>query len=231
MGLFKGTSLPTPWNPASAKTQQPIIIYGASSAVGAFAVKLASLANIHPIIAIAGKGRASFSSILDASRGDICLDYHDSEASLKDQIGRVSKDIHFAVDVISIADTIKLLSQVLAPTKSYLRLITPPNFEMKVQEGIRWSVPSTPSIFDPTDTDGPDGVDSPNIGPKAFAVVAFSYLSFALSEGLISGHPYKVQPNGLQSLSDGLKAMKAGKNSGLKYIYNIAATPGVGLDD
>jgi NADPH:quinone reductase-like Zn-dependent oxidoreductase len=52
--MFRNLKLPTPWNPATTST--PFVIYGASSAVGSFAIKLARNSNIHPIIAIAGKG-------------------------------------------------------------------------------------------------------------------------------------------------------------------------------
>ncbi|KAG5661275.1 hypothetical protein KAF25_005397, partial [Fusarium avenaceum] len=65
--------------PRPAVVPTPIVIYGASSAVGSFAIKLARVSNIHPIIAIAGKGTPYVESLLDRSRGDIVFDYRDGD--------------------------------------------------------------------------------------------------------------------------------------------------------
>lgn len=46
VALFYDLRLPIPITPAREPT--PLIIHGGSSAVGAFTIKLASLANIHP---------------------------------------------------------------------------------------------------------------------------------------------------------------------------------------
>ena len=56
LSLFRRQHLPPPWAPRSKDAELiPLIIYGASSALGAFAVKLAKATNVHPIIAIYGE--------------------------------------------------------------------------------------------------------------------------------------------------------------------------------
>lgn len=75
VALFRNLQLPTPWNPATKPT--PLIVYGASTSVGAYAVKLARNSNIHPIIAIAGKGTDYVNTIVDTTKGDAVFDYRD----------------------------------------------------------------------------------------------------------------------------------------------------------
>jgi NADPH2:quinone reductase len=70
VGLFRILQLPSPWENESKST--PLIINGASGAVGAFAVKLAKLSpTITPIIGIAGDS-ADFAKSVGC---DVVLDY------------------------------------------------------------------------------------------------------------------------------------------------------------
>ncbi|OBT39128.1 hypothetical protein VE00_10982 [Pseudogymnoascus sp. WSF 3629] len=227
LGVFKNRPLPTPWNPAPRDAKHPIVVYGASSAVGAFAVKLASLANLHPIIAIAGQSGDVVKSILDPKKGDMFLDYRQGPEKLIQRIRSTPEDIHFAFDAICGEGTSELLCQVLHPENSYLgRSLHLEESETKIPQNIGCQVAFAPGLWEPNDPDGPDGENSPNVGPRAFATVAFAYLTFALENELIQGHPYEVLSNGLEGLSDALKALKAGKNKGVKYVCEIAATPG-----
>ncbi len=48
IALYQQHKLPLPWLPA--KENIPLVVYGGSTAVGAFAIKLAKLSKISPII-------------------------------------------------------------------------------------------------------------------------------------------------------------------------------------
>lgn len=82
LALYRSLALPPPWHPTTERT--PLLIYGGSSAVGAFAIKLASRSNLHPIIAVAGAGAKYVSSLLDASRGDTVIDYRVGRDALEE---------------------------------------------------------------------------------------------------------------------------------------------------
>lgn len=63
--------LPDVFTPAPEGNKNPVLIYGGSTAIGAFAIKIAKQANIHPIIAVAGAG-CDFVKSLGA---DVVIDY------------------------------------------------------------------------------------------------------------------------------------------------------------
>ncbi|KAL4939901.1 hypothetical protein BDV06DRAFT_213901 [Aspergillus oleicola] len=83
--------LPFPWRPA--QFTNPLIVYGASTAVGALTIKLARNSNVHPIIAIAGIGCGYVESTVDKSKGDIVIDYRHSieqtVSAIKSHLGKV----------------------------------------------------------------------------------------------------------------------------------------------
>jgi NADPH2:quinone reductase len=200
---FKG-----PWVPSKAKT--PLLVYGASSATGAFTVKLAALANIHP------------------HKGDILLDYRIGKDALAQEVHQAAPELHYVVDSISNNDTVDMLSPLLArEDSSYVFMLGGPH-QQRLPAYIKAETPFAPGLWEPTDPDSPDGPEGTNIAPKAFTHAFFSYLTFALQEKLLKGHPYEVLPNGLASIGDGMVGLRDGKNSGNKYLFRIADTPGLG---
>jgi NADPH:quinone reductase-like Zn-dependent oxidoreductase len=82
--LFRRQGLPPPWSPRlSSSPPIPFIVYGASGALGTFAIKLARAANIHPIIAIAGSSSSHLGPLLDESKGDALVDYRVGASEMK----------------------------------------------------------------------------------------------------------------------------------------------------
>ncbi|OOF98063.1 hypothetical protein ASPCADRAFT_205331 [Aspergillus carbonarius ITEM 5010] len=59
---------------------------------------------------------------------------------------------------------------------------------------------------------------------RAFAADFMSKAATLLAEGKIKPHPAKVGTGGLQGVLEGLQAMKEGKVSGQKLVYNVAET-------
>ncbi|KAK3666170.1 hypothetical protein LTR22_002834 [Elasticomyces elasticus] len=228
--MFKGKPLPTPWNPAPGSTRTPLLVYGASSAVGAFAVKLAKLANIHPIIAVAGASSASIEKELKSDLGDVLLDYRQDPAKLLQNIKDIADDIHYAADAIGSPETAAFCAQAVNPTDSTVTSSVGDPWDNTVKDhspvGVEFHLAFSPGVFEPNDPEGPEGKNSPNLGPKAFATIAMAYLSYALQRRLIKPHPYEVQPEGLGSLSRSLTELKEGRSRGLRYVLEIAASSG-----
>lgn len=225
LGLYKHLPLPEPWNPASEAI--PLVVYGASSAVGAFAVKLAVLSNIHPIIAVAGAGGSIVAPVLRTDKGDILLDYRSGKDALVKSIRKAAPSLKYVFDSISNEETVEFLTSVLEPSGSIYASSLRGDQLKKIPPGIRVEIPFAPGLWEPHDPSGPDGSESANIAPRAFSHAFFGFLAFAWKEGIITGHRYKVLPNGLASLEQGIKGLRNGANHGLKYLYEISATPGV----
>lgn len=50
--------------------EKPLLVYGASSAVGAAVIRLAGIMGVYPLICVAGRGRAFMESLIDGSKED-----------------------------------------------------------------------------------------------------------------------------------------------------------------
>jgi len=118
ISLFRRQSLPAPWSPLPlSNTSTPLVIYGASSALGCFAIKLASLAHIHPIIAVCGSSKDYVRTLLDDSKGDKIVDYKQGVDAWKEEVQRHlvgQRPPMNALDAISANGTWIPLAQVLA---------------------------------------------------------------------------------------------------------------------
>ncbi|KAK7746533.1 hypothetical protein SLS62_009396 [Diatrype stigma] len=73
LALYHKLGLPQPWHPATEPT--PLVIYGAATAVGSYAVQLAVRSNIHPLICVAGRSAPHVEALIDRSKGDTIVDY------------------------------------------------------------------------------------------------------------------------------------------------------------
>ena len=52
-----------------------MVIYGAASAVGVYALQLAKRSGIHPILCVAGRAGDYVAQFLDPAQGDVLIDY------------------------------------------------------------------------------------------------------------------------------------------------------------
>ncbi|GAB1317695.1 hypothetical protein MFIFM68171_07905 [Madurella fahalii] len=85
IGLYNYLGLPQPWSPpsaAAAASSTPLLIYGAATSVGFYALQLALRSNIHPLICVAGRACDYVRPLLDPSKGDVVLDYRQGDEAL-----------------------------------------------------------------------------------------------------------------------------------------------------
>ncbi|RAL66205.1 hypothetical protein DID88_005877 [Monilinia fructigena] len=145
LSLFRRQHLPPPWSPHSGNTPLPFIVYGASSSLGTFAIKLARASNIHPIIAIAGRSSGHLESLLDSCSGDRLIDYRvgTDEMIKATKIALGNLKCQHALDSISSDGTWVPISHMLAPSfssqsPSYLSVVEGSNKydEGSIQAGI-----------------------------------------------------------------------------------------------
>ncbi|KAK3361938.1 chaperonin 10-like protein [Lasiosphaeria ovina] len=215
VGLYARLGLPQPLVPRSDDAPPlPLIIYGASSAVGIYAVQLARRSNIHPLICVAGRARDYVSGFLDKARGDIVVDYRDGDDAVVAGILAAvpeGQKLMYALDAVSEGSSPANLARVLdagggaqATFVLYGRQDLP--------EHIAQSVTTVGSVHKDL---------------KDFGYVYYRYFARGLQEGWFKGQRTQVVPGGLSGIETALKDLKAGNASAVKYVFRIAETEGV----
>lgn len=220
LALFKNLGLPPPWMPAETPT--PLIVYGASGAVGSFGVKLAALANIHPIIAVAGKGEKHVATMLDKSKGDAIVDYRNGDEAVVQGIRDALKaagasGVSYALDAVSEHGSYQNIHKVISP-HGKIAVVLHEACDDEVPETLSQTYAMVGDIH---------GVLGVKPGGKEFGYVFSKFFGFGLQLGTFTGHPHEVVPGGLGGVETALKNLKAGKASAVKYVFRIADTEGV----
>ncbi|KAL1602948.1 hypothetical protein SLS59_004603 [Nothophoma quercina] len=211
LGMHQRLGLPEPWTPAKEPT--PLVVYGGAAAVGAYAIKLAVLSNIHPIIAVAGRGEKFVEGLIDRSKGDTIVDYRKGNEAVVQGIKDALKGqkLWYAFDATSEHGSYTNIVQVLEPTGN-LTVVLPG----KKYEGVPESVKLTTT-----------NVGASHKDDKDYAYVMFRYFARGLAEGFFKPHPYEVIPGGLEGVQKGLENLRDGKASGVKYVFRIGETKGI----
>ncbi|PNP51745.1 hypothetical protein THARTR1_07514 [Trichoderma harzianum] len=230
LGLYRRRPLPHPWDPCDKL--QPFIVYGAASAVGAYAVKLAVLSNIHPIVAVAGRGIAFVETLIERSRGDTIVDYRQGDDAMVEAIKAAlgNKEPEFAFDAVSEKEMVFNISWVMSKTSGKIVVVlnTPPSG--LIPEGISL----INSAVETSQVDlGNDALTWPNskrqgVGITHFTTVMLRFIGRGLNEGWFSAHPHEVVSGGLHGLEGALTRLKNGSVSATKLVMRISDTDGLG---
>ncbi|KAJ5835298.1 hypothetical protein N7447_001324 [Penicillium robsamsonii] len=209
--------LPLPWTPADKPT--PLVVYGGATAVGAFAIKFAKLSNIHPIIAVAGKGASFVETLISREKGDTIVDYRQGDDAVHEGITAASKHtpIHHAYDAVSEKGGYQNLGATLdKPGKIAVVL---PTVVDNIPDHISILRTAVASVHMPP-------AEGQALGDKEFGAALFQFIGQDLAQAWFSGHPYEVRKGGLGGLEGALKDLEAGKASAVKYVIKIAETEG-----
>jgi len=227
IALFWRLRMPMPWIPVTEAT--PLIVYGASTAVGSFTIKLALQSDVHPIIAVAGSGSSYVETLLDRSRGDAIVDYRNgSEHVIRGLLGALqaaglTKAYH-AVDTICEHDSYQTLVKALEPD-GHITLLHPGRDYLDIPTSIKKSVTYAGLLNgDPQVDEWLREQESYGAiaGRKYFALVWSRLFTSGLRNGWLKGHPYEVLPGGLGALEAGLLNLRGGKASARKYVIRVS---------
>ena len=221
-----------PWTPVEAGSEKPLVIYGAASAVGAFAVKLAKLVNVHPLICVAGNGIPFVETLL--GEGDSVIDYRKGNDFVVEEMCKALKgrDLKYAFDATSEHGSYNNLSKVLAD-QGKLTLVLPfPEIMKEIPAHIELSTTMAGSLWRELSKDkardnsalGKLGLGE---GGKEFGLMFTKLIETWLNDGKLKPHPYEVIDGGLCGVETALKVLRGGKASARKYVIKIADTPGL----
>lgn len=227
LGLYQRLALPLPFQPASSPI--PLVVYGGSSAVGAFAIKLAQASNIHPIIAVAGKGAPFVEKLIDRKKGDTIVDYREGDEAVVQGIKKAlgGQEVAHAFDATSEGNTSLNISKVLVKGGRLTTVL-----DVKAGEGVDKRQTMVGSVHQPKGS--PTGV-SGSVGDRAlgdpeFGAIFFPLFTRGLAHGWFTPHPHEVVPGGLDGVETALNNLHDGKASAVKYVLRIADTKGAGQD-
>lgn len=232
VGLYQRLRLPLPWLPCTVDEQVPLIIWGAATAVGSFAIKLAKLSNIHPLICVAGKGIPFVETLIEPAKGDVILDYREGNEALVRKLSEAvsrtkSGKVLHAYDAVSDKGSYDIIGKVLGPGAK-LTVVLPGKDYKEVPAQVTTLVTTCGSIFEALDTldrqQEKTGGGGAVTGNQEFGLVMYKLMARGLQEGWFRGHPYEVVPGGLNGVEEALSNLKAGKASAIKYVFRIEET-------
>ncbi|KAJ4350604.1 hypothetical protein N0V95_004608 [Ascochyta clinopodiicola] len=209
IGLYSPEHLGLPNTFTPATQRSPLIIYGAASAVGAFALQLAKQSNIHPIIAVAGRGIPFVESLVDRNKGDTIVDYRQGDAAVVQGLKDATNgfELLHAFDAISEKNSYVNIAEVLA---SGGKVATVWRADAKLlPKNVTASAISVLSVHQ---------------HEKELGHAYFRIMARGLQDGWFNPHPYEVVPGGLHSLDVALLNLRDGKASALKYVVRIEET-------
>ncbi|KAK3346578.1 alcohol dehydrogenase-like protein [Lasiosphaeria hispida] len=233
VGLYQVLNLPQPWDPIpgagpppaayppppvapvlpEAHHDIPLVIYGASSAVGFFTLQLARRSHIHPIICVAGRAIAHVEPLLDRARGDAVVDYRAGDDSVVAGIEAAlgGRELLHAFDAVSESGSPQNLGRVLSTGgKAKVAFVLGGKKEVP-----GWVQQQTTHV------------GSVHSHAKDFGFVYYRYFARGLKEGWFRAQNVEVRPGGLGGVQGALEDLKAGRASAVKYVFRIAETEGV----
>lgn len=228
-GLYQRLSLPLPWHPTLEPL--PLIIYGAASAVGSFAIQLAQQSNIHPLICVAGRGIPHVEGLIDKSKGDVVLDYREGDEklvqNLKTAVDKAGGKVEYAFDAVSENGSYDNICKVLDHQMGQITLVLPGKDYESIPKTVKQSLTTVGAAQLGTDLDPVQKKTGTMVGHEEFSQALFGYFARGLQRGYFKGHPFEVRKGGLNGIQSALQDLKDGKASAVKYVFRLEDTEGV----
>ena len=214
---------------------KPVLIYGASGTVGAMAVKLAQLANVHPLICVAGGGVDYVGTLINRDKGDCVIDYRRGEEILRKELQAAipeGRSLQAAFDVVTEHGSWLHICSVLDPTAGRLTITLPPAKE-EVPKTVEQTATMAASLWR-----GLQSISGKNIGDLGFAEgqgriwssVYSKGIEEMLAEGKLKPQDHEVVSGGLgKGLEEALQKLRFGKgrDATVKRVVRVADTEGL----
>lgn len=224
IAMYADMKLPTPLDMTErgeGGKKVPFLVYGVTSAVGAYAAKFARLSGFNPIIGVAGRAgdlaRTLADYVVDYRKGEDALVASVEEILAKEGLGTKAP---YVFDAVSENGSLEATVRFLDPNGGTVSTMLPPQLFAKDGKNFKY----------------PDGVKAFNSGvPRVFAThkdfgyLWSRYIARLLEDGRMKPHPYEVVAGGLNGVLRGLKNLKDGKASAVKYVYRIEDTRNIAI--
>ena len=217
IALYVDMQLLAPYTPRKPDGKNvPILIYGVTSAVGAFAAKYARLSGLGPIIGVAGRAGDFAKTLVD-----YVVDYRNGEDALVAAVEKflakegLGSKVPNVFDAISENGSFEATLRLIDPNGGIVSTVLPPQLFARDKENFKY--PPGVKAFN-------SAVPQVHSIHKDFGYLWSRYLGRLLEDGRLKAHPYEVIPGGLNGVLIGLQKLKDGKASAVKYVYRIEDT-------
>ncbi|KAL1684121.1 chaperonin 10-like protein [Schizophyllum commune] len=215
IGLFVRLGIPAPETPeAVSNAGKAIIINGAASSVGAFAVQLAKRAGLYAV-GTAGSSK-DYAKELGA---DMVIDYreHEGDALIDALVAAIGdRPTPWAYDAVSEHGSALMLARTLSKIAKSGKITTvlpiPDEEPAQFPAGIAYELTR---------------VATAHTDDAKFAADHYRKFSHWLAAESFKPNRPKILPGGLQSVAHGLELLETGKVHAEKLVYRIADTPGL----
>ena len=213
-GLYQSLQLALPTEPV--KDQTPILIYGGSTATGTLAIQFAKRSG-YTVITTCSPRNFDLVKKLGA---DAVYDYNDPSSAAK--IRETTKNnLKLVFDTISLEDSSRFCDNALSTEGGDYSSLLPVKLE---RENVKDRFTLAYTVIGEAFDFGPNPFPA-KPEDRAFAEGFLPIAEKILADKTFKVHPPKVLPGGLKGVLEGLQAMKEGKVSGEKLVYNVADTP------
>lgn len=219
LALYQHLKLPLPTE--AGLKDLPVLIYGGASAVGAYALQLAKLSGLGPIITVAGSGIDFVGSLGAATH---IVDYRKGDVAKQILAALGGKKLRHAFDAISYGKSYAVITEVLqASGGGHINMVGLPSLDSSNPEAASWAWPMgvefsrtfvSSAYYKAHDYRTEDEAH----GDGDFAFMFYRYIGHLLAEGRFKPHPYEVLPGGLDGILDGVKALYGRKVSAKKLV-------------
>ncbi|KAI0381141.1 putative alcohol dehydrogenase [Hypomontagnella monticulosa] len=224
IAMYADMKLPTPIDAMELEQggkKMPILVYGVTSAVGAYAAKFARLSGFNPIIGVAGRA-GDFAKTL----ADYVVDYRKGEDALVASVEEIlakeglGTKVSYVVDAVSEKGSLEATLRFLEPNGGIVSTMLPP--ELFAKDGKNFKYPDGVRAFN-------SGVPRVFSTHKDFGYIWSRYIARLLEDGRLKPHSHEVVPGGLNGVLRGLQNLKDGRASAVKYVYRLEETGDIAI--
>ena len=223
IGLFAMLGVaPGPWAP---RIDTPVMIYGAASAVGSAVIRIAQIADVHPLICVAGNGIAFVETLINKDKGDVLIDYRGGPEAVVEEIQKFlnGKKLEYVFDAISEKQSHHNFARLLDPNTGKVSFVLGGHRE-DIPDGIEQTTTMAGSLWKELTPLGERDRLGMGAGGKDFGLAYSRLIGRWLQEKRLKIHPHKVVEGGLRGLETALKTLRSGQSSAVKFVIRIPDT-------
>jgi NADPH:quinone reductase-like Zn-dependent oxidoreductase len=219
--LYQSLGLPLP--DSGTKADCPILIYGGSSATGSLAIQYARLSGCTQIITTCSPRNFDFVKSLGAH---VALDYRDPGCAKK--IRELTNDsLAHVLDCITSDESVALCQAAVGSKGGTIAYLLRANKHERTDVQAKYPLGYT-VIGEGFSSSWMKAEFPASAEDFEFGKVFWQLSEKLFAEGKLRVHPPQVEEGGLYGVFDGFQKMREGKVSGVKLVYRVEDTNGVG---